>query len=98
MIFILILHEINELNSKFELTGQTRLSHLGLLRLMLTALRIRCGLLEPLRTTQIKQILSAEETGKVTSVMGDLVNAFYPQVTILLWLLSSTDKMPLKTF
>lgn len=45
---------------------------------------------------QIKQTISAEETA-VTSVMGDSVNALSPQVTILLWLLSSTDKMPLKT-
>lgn len=98
MVLSIILSEINELNGiiNFEFIRQTRLSHLDFLRLMLTPLRIGYGLLEPLRMTQIKQTSSAEETA-VTSVMSDSVNALGPQITILLWLLSSADKMPLKT-
>lgn len=60
---------------------------------MLTPLRIGYGLLEPLRMIQIKQTSSAEEIA-VTSVMGDLVCT---QLTTLLRLLSSIDKMTLKT-
>lgn len=58
LVFILILHEINQLNSEFELSWQARLSHPGLLTLMLTSLRVVCGLPKPLRMIQTKQIPS----------------------------------------